>query len=313
MKVLLIQNPAAGHKKRGKPIRALLDALQREGAKVTVKTTNAAGDGEAIARAAGAAYDVIACAGGDGTLHEIVSGVLKGASAVTPLGFIPFGTTNDVAHSLGLPRRPADVGRLLLQGKHAPMDVGRFNGRHFVYTASFGTFSDIAYTTPRARKQRWGKLAYVFTGAAQMGRLRTQHATIDHDGGTETGEWALVAVTNARRIGGGFIRYRPEEAQLDDGMFELMMVKKPPGFLRMLWVLAKMALRLQDARYLRCVQTSRVRVTAAEPIPWCLDGENGGAWQDAAIAVLPRCIEVIHGERVEAFPAANMDAAMQGQ
>lgn len=296
MKVLLILNPAAGVKKGGRPLRALLKALRAEGAEVTLQTTHAIGEGEAIARSADASFDIIACAGGDGTLHEIVSGILARPGPPPPLGFVPFGTTNDVAHSLGLAKGPEAIGRALLYGRRAPMDIGTFNGRHFVYTASFGTFSDIAYTTPQARKRRFGKLAYVLTGVARLGSIRTQRATIVHDGGEEAGEWALVAVTNGRRIAGGFIRYRREEAPLDDGLFELLMVKKPPGFLRMIWVLAKMALRLPDARYILRTQTAHVRVTGEQPIPWCLDGEDGGTWKEAAIGVLPRCVEVVYGE-----------------
>jgi len=131
------------------------------------------------------------------------------------------------------------------------------------------------------------------TGIQRLRQIRSYTARIAHDHGEENGEYALVAITNARRTGGGFIRYSPQEAQLDDGVFELLLVKKPPHLLQTLLVLSRMAANKPDDEYIRRVQTSRASITSEAPIPWCLDGEFGGAHTEVDIQVQSRRISVI--------------------
>ncbi|MDL2318832.1 diacylglycerol kinase family lipid kinase [Eubacteriales bacterium OttesenSCG-928-A19] len=294
MKLLLIQNPVAGRNRKKTSVQDVLSLFAQSHVELTHRVTGQSGDCAAYARDADASYDAIVCMGGDGTLHEAVSGILERPDDL-PVGFIPYGTTNDLAYSLALPEDPIAAGRMIISGHSRRMDIGAFGERFFVYVASFGTFSDVVFWTPQSRKNRFGKMAYILTGALSLRRIRAHRAVIEHDHGTESGEFALVAMTNARRTAGGFIRYGPEEAAMDDGLFELMLVKKPRNLLMTLLVLTRMALNRQDDRYIRRVQTARARVSSDTPIPWCLDGEYGGSLKEVEIRVQPRRISVIQG------------------
>lgn len=275
----------------------MLKLFAQNNVELTHHITNKNEDSAQIVRQADDSYDAIICMGGDGTLHEVISGVLSRPD-VMPIGFVPYGTANDLAYTLGIPKAAKAAGALILQGYSQPVDVGAFNDQRFIYAASFGTFSDVAYLTPQSRKNRLGKLAYVLTGVQKLRGLKTYNATIEHDHGAESGEFALVAVTNARRAGGGFIRYTPDETKLDDGLFELLMVKKPNNFLQMLLVLGKMVVKAQDDQYIRRVQTANVRVKSPTPIPWCMDGEYGGSWHESDVSVIRRCVSLIRARPV---------------
>lgn len=292
--MLLIENPRAGRRKAKGYLDGVVRALRGREMDLTLVTTQRPGEAFEIARRDGAAYDVVACAGGDGTLHEVVSGLLEqpGRPAV---GYIPTGTSNDFAYSLRLDKSPERAGLTVLDGHPQPLDVGDMNGQPFIYLASFGTLSEVAYDTPQAQKNRWGMAVYIARGAWRLKDVRGYRATITHDGGTETGDFAFCSVSNARRIGGGLIRFDEGQVVMDDGLFEMVLVRKPEGFWRMVRVLLGLIAKRMDPRYVLMVKTAAVRVEAGEAVPWCVDGEDGGKFQRVEIALRPKRISMMTG------------------
>lgn len=295
MRILLIENPVAGEKKRDGYLEELMDTFAESNAEVDVCVTEKKGDANRYAReAAEKAYDIVVCVGGDGTLNEVVSGLMDYPDGPR-IGYIPAGISNDMAYSLRLPRQMGAAGRVALEGHEKRLDVGRMNGEHFVYLVSFGTLAEVAFDTPRDLKRRFGKMAYFVRGFLKLKDVRAQHAVVEHDGGLEEGDYVFCSVSNARRVGGGLIRFSAEQAVMDDGLFELLLVKKPRHFAEMIWVLLCIVFTGSNRHYVTLHHTSRARIIGDEPIHWCVDGEDGGVHLDAKVELCRQSARMMIG------------------
>lgn len=203
MNILLIENPAAGKRKKRAAQREAFHTRLKEGATVTRTQTGQKGDAYHQATAIPEnQYDLVVCAGGDGTLHEVVTGLLTSPSC-PPVGYLPSGTTNDFAYSLGLPMEPDDAAQAIMDGKIKRVDAGTVNGEPFVYLVSVGTLADVGFETSQTAKNRWGWPAYFLRGLRSLSRIAAHAAVIEHDGGCEKGEYVFCSVSNTKRIGGG--------------------------------------------------------------------------------------------------------------
>ena len=170
--LLFIVNPTAGRTQSKGPLFDAVSVFSDAGYLVRVRATAAHGDATAIAKEEGGEYDVVACCGGDGTLNETVDGLMR-LEHPPVLGYIPAGTTNDFATSLGIPKNMEKAARTAVDGLAVHVDVGRLNERHFAYVAAFGAFTDVAYATPQDAKNILGKLAYLVEGAQRLTSLQT--------------------------------------------------------------------------------------------------------------------------------------------
>ena len=185
-KLLFLYNTHAGKGLLKSRLAAVQDALAAAGWDVTIHPTQGAGDATAVAAARAGEFDRIVCSGGDGTLHEVVAG-LMGLENRPEVGYIPAGTTNDFAKNLSLPRGMEAMARVAAAGVPRPVDIGSFNDRYFIYVAAFGAFTDVAYSTPQPVKNIFGHLAYVLEGATRLGSIQAYPLTVEHDGGVEEG------------------------------------------------------------------------------------------------------------------------------
>ena len=170
-KLLMIVNPRAG---RSKPRGPLFDAARifcRAGYLLSIRDTDAPGEATAIAAGEGADYDAVVAVGGDGTLNEVISGLMK-LEKRPPLGYLAQGSTNDFASSLHISKKPAAAAEAMVSAAPRQLDIGRWNGRHFVYVASFGAFTKSSYTAPQAAKNALGHFAYILEGMKDLNSLR---------------------------------------------------------------------------------------------------------------------------------------------
>ena len=225
-RLLFIYNPQAGKGLIKPHLANVVDTFTKAGYLVTVWPTQGKEDATHVAARQGWWYDRVVCCGGDGTLSETVSGLL---TLDTPpvLGYIPAGTTNDFAKNLGLPRGVEKAAAVAAEGTPRPCDMGRFNDRTFVYVAAFGVFTDVSYDTPQEFKSAFGHLAYVLEAATKLGDLgRGYHLTVEHDGGTLEGDFIYGMVTNTNSVG-GFQIFPASQVSLDDGVFEVVLVRQP--------------------------------------------------------------------------------------
>ena len=295
-RLLLIYNPQAGRGIIKNHLAAVADLFTKAGYLVTVWPTQGKEDAAHVAAQQGWWYDRVVCCGGDGTLSETVSGLLT-LDQPPVLGYIPAGTTNDFSKNLGLPRGVENAAATAAAGVPRPCDMGRFNERTFVYVAAFGIFTDVSYGTPQHFKSAFGHLAYVLEGATKLGDLgRSHHLKAVYDGGELEGDFLYGMVTNTSSVG-GFKIFPPSQISLNDGVFEVVLIRQPRSLADFQETLLALARQSTGASgRVEAFHTSRLTITAQDPIPWTLDGEYGGAPETAKIENLHKALTLVWGK-----------------
>ena len=293
--LLFIYNPHAGQGRARGKLSDIVSTFTQNGFLPTVYPTQAAGDATELVRAIGADYARIVCCGGDGTLHEVVAALME-MEEPPVLGYIPAGTTNDFSKNLDLPRDMAQAAQVAAGGPAMRCDIGRFNDESFVYVAAFGAFTDVSYDTPQSFKNLFGHLAYVLQGIGKLGNLRSWQMRVEHDGGTLEGEFIFGMVGNTRSVG-GFQGWPAEEVELDDGKFEVILVRPPKNPLELQSILLSVITQNPgEEGPLVGFHTSRLKITCREEVAWTLDGEYGGSHKEVVIENVQRALTLCHGE-----------------
>ena len=289
--LLFLVNPKAGKAEIKNNLLDIIDQFVRHDWKVVVRTTQRAGEVTDIIREEACQYDMIVCAGGDGTLNEAVCG-LQQTSCRPKLGYIPAGTTNDFAVSLGIPRDAQYAATTITDGIPFSCDVGQFNGQHFVYVAAFGLFTEVSYSTPQQYKNALGRAAYILEGIKSLAEIKTHTLTIEHNGESITGEFIFGMVSNSTSVG-GFKMGDPKKVSMNDGLLEVTLVKKPRSILELQETIASLLQNDLTGPCLYTFHASEVRAHSDAEVPWTLDGEFGGSLCDVEICVKPQAYEIM--------------------
>ena len=296
-RALVIENPAAGGAKRSGTLRAVVRVLQERGCGFEMCVTNKFGDAtEYVRRYAGDA-DVIVCSGGDGTLGEVVEGVMRGGLN-TPICYLPSGTTNDMARALSLPLgRNASAcekaAEMFSGGQVRCHDAGLFNGgRCITYTAAFGAFADTSYKTPRVLKSLLGHNAYRVYGAACLRSVRPYRAVFDTDAGTYEGRFVFGCISNSTSVG-GVIRLSGYDVRYDDGLMELLLVRWPENPAQLARTLSAMIRGDYNREYFIFAHVTRVQASFEKPAEWTVDGEFAGTHQQVDVKVRPNAYRIL--------------------
>ena len=221
-KLLWIVNPHAGRGAMSGKIIGCVTAFQQAGFDVTLYVTQGAQDATRVARERAGEFDRIICAGGDGTLNEVVTGLMS-VEAPPPLGYIPAGTTNDFAQSLDIPKVPAEAAVIAAGDRLQALDIGRFNDRYFNYIAAFGVFTEVSYATPQQSKNIFGRAAYILEGVKALTNIKAYHIRVESDEVTAEDNFIYGMVTNSVSVG-GFKAITPDGVALDDGLHEVLLV-----------------------------------------------------------------------------------------
>ena len=291
-KLLMIVNPKAGrHKARG-PLFDAAAVLSQGGYLLSIHNTTAQpGDAAAAAEAAGGGYDAVAAVGGDGTLNEVVNGLMR-LEHPPLLGYLPQGSTNDFASSLRLPGKPAEAAAAMLSGTPRRLDVGCWNDRYFVYVASFGAFTRSSYTASQAAKNALGHFAYILEGMKDLNSLRPYRVKLTADGEVLDGEYLFGAVCNSTSIG-GLMKLEEERVVLDDGKFELLLIPNPrtPADLQNLAV--ALLNQQYDSEGLVFRHAASIHLETEEELPWSLDGEYAPSLPAVDIENRCRALEML--------------------
>jgi len=272
-KLLMIVNPTAGRTKSHAPLFDAAAVFSQAGFLLSIHNTAFPGDAVQTAAALGKEYDVVVAVGGDGTLNQVVSGLLTLPEETRPLlGYIAQGSTNDFAASLQIPSSPAEAASLIVKSAPRQLDIGRWNARHFVYIASFGAFTQSSYTAPQSAKNSLGHLAYILEGIKDLNTLRPYHIRLTADGEVLDGDYLFGAICNSTSIG-GLMHLNREYVTLDDGKFEMLLIPKPKSPAE----LPNLILNLLDQEFsyegLVFRHVSSIHIETAEELPWSLDGE----------------------------------------
>ena len=295
-KLLLIVNPVTAKQTVSPVLFDLVDLFEKGGYEIRVHITQHKDDTQETVKRLGEQFDTVVCAGGDGTLNETVSAVLE-LEHKPEIGYLPTGTTNDFAVSWGIPRRPLEAAARIVSSEPVPTDVNLFCGRPYIYVAAFGAFTEASYSTPQNMKQNLGWTAYILEGMKSVPNIRPVHMKIRHDGGEEEGNYLYGMLSNTRRVG-GFEMKMKEDISLCDGLMELILIRKPDNNADSAKMLGAVLMQDLTSEYMTFAHTASLRFEADEPVPWTLDGENGGAVKEGEITVLPRAIRLFGPEPV---------------
>lgn len=280
-RLLLIYNASAGRQKVKAMLPDILDVFAREGYLTTVVPTQARGDAVRAAAALGAGFDRVVCCGGDGTLNETVSGMMQVYDAMRPvLGYIPTGTTNDFSRNLSLPRGTENLAKTACGGVPRAIDLGRAGESWFTYVAAFGLFTDVSYNTPQNVKNLLGHTAYLIEGASRLTSVQSYAMRVECDQRVVEGEFIYGMVGNTVSVG-GLLNLPQELVKLDDGMFEVLLVRKPKNaleFQAIVRTLLAMEINKEEQEDSLVVgfSANQVTFTCENAVPWTLDGEFGG-------------------------------------
>ena len=289
--MLFIFNPHSGMQTVGRKLSEIVDLYTAAGWDVIVHPTQSGEDCRSTARRLANEVDRVVVAGGDGTLNGAVNGFMD-AGLIRPFGYIPCGSTNDFSHSIGVPVQIMPAAKNVLSGRPYSYDIGCMNGRYFNYVAGFGAFTEVTYTTPQNQKNAVGYFAYLISGAASLTNIVPYHVGYETDDRAGEGDYILGLVTNTLQVG-GMKNLLPKDIALNDGLFEVLLVKNPKNPLDLNKILTAVMKRDYSADCFDYFKTERITFHSQKPLAWTLDGENGGAYSDTAISCRRQALSIL--------------------
>ena len=290
-RLLFLLNPNAGKGQIKNKLLAIVDVMVKEGYEVTVYPTQERDDARMLIKERAGDYDLIVVSGGDGTLDEIVTGMIQ-SGFCTPIGYIPAGSTNDFGKSLSIPKNMRQAAENIVQGKAFACDYGRFNEDVFVYIAAFGLFTDVSYETGQEIKNVLGHMAYLLEGMKRLSSIRTFHMKVRWEGREIEEDFIFGMITNSISVG-GFKNITGKNVKLDDGVFEVTLIKNPRNPVELSNIMLSLINRNIDSDTMYCFRTAQLELESEEPVAWTLDGENGGQHTKVEIKNVCRGIEII--------------------
>ena len=291
-RLLLIMNPTSGTKKANPHLPEILSIFSRAGYACMTFMTQKRGDATELAAEFAGDSDLLVCIGGDGTFNEVISGLVR-SGAKTPVGYIPAGSTNDFASSLGLPKNVLQAAQAIVAGNAVAYDVGRFRDRYFTYVASFGAFTKTSYATPQNVKNVLGHLAYVLGGIRELSSLHRYHVALSLDDGLrEEGDYIFGAISNSTSVG-GILTLDPEIVDMNDGRFELLLVRYPSGMGELAEIIRSLSVQHYDSPALIFRSARKLTVEADPGMDWTLDGEFAPGSPSIEIENLHSAINIV--------------------
>lgn len=273
-KMYFIYNPHAGMERIRSNLLDIIDIFVKSGYEVTVYPTQNSGDAIDAVVNMKDGYDMLACAGGDGTLDEVVAGMIKRKTRI-PIGYVPAGSTNDFARTLKIPRDMRKAAEVVTQGVEFKCDMGSFNDKYFVYVAAFGLFTDISYGTGQDMKNSFGHLAYLIEAMSRIGPVKSFHLTVEHDGIKEEDDYVYGMISNSLSVG-GISNLAQKDVILDDGLFEVTLIKTP-GDTAAFGEIAAAIVNGISNDFVSFFKTEEIHFSSKSAVDWTLDGEFGGS------------------------------------
>ncbi|MCL1903628.1 MAG: YegS/Rv2252/BmrU family lipid kinase [Oscillospiraceae bacterium] len=285
-KLLLIINPNAGKMKANSTLLELVSKFSSCNYEVTVFPTEKKSDAEKKVVKCGEGYDLVVCYGGDGTLSETVNGIAR-LDSPPIFSFVPSGTANDFAATVGMPSDIGEAVNKIVNGKNHPLDIGKLyhkhtSGKYFVYIAAFGLFTSVAYTVPQDMKKAFGQLSYVMEGIKQAIDVTSYKMTIEWGDKVIKDDFVIGLITNTTSVAGMF-KLDKSKVKLDDGEFELLLVKNPNNPILLSKIIMDLSVQRFDPNYVIFERAAKVKIRCDEAVAWCLDGENGGMYKSVTV------------------------------
>lgn len=300
-KLLYIYNPNAGRQQSRAVLAEAIEALAAQGYELTVFPTTEKGDAVDAAFRMAPRHDRVVCCGGDGTLNEVVSGLLRLPEEERPtLGYIPMGSANDFARNIDLPKTVTEQAKVAATAGGRLIDMGMSSGYPFTYVTAFGLFTEVSYSTPQSMKNLLGHFAYLLEGAGQLMSVPSYHMTVLAEGHEPVeGDFIYGMVGNTVSLG-GVVSLPKALVKQDDGEFEVILVRKPRTIKDWQEILVAAAdLHLPCSGALEAFSAKKVTFRCDHPVAWTVDGEFGGERMETEVSVLPRSICIAAGEKAD--------------
>ncbi len=289
--VLLIINPKAGKMQAKTAMYDIIAPLCSHGIDPTVHITSAQCDATQYIAEHGSKFDTVICVGGDGTLNETITGVIS-LEKPAAIGYIPAGSTNDLASSLGLPKDIPSAIKAIINGEPKYFDIGKLNDSYFSYIACFGAFTKTSYATPQNLKNSLGHFAYVLEGIKSLGEIKPYHAKITVDGDEVEGDYLYCAVSNSTSVA-GMIKLDKDLVDFTDGIFEIILVKAPKDLIEFNKIISSITLGKFDTDMVSFFHGKDFTFTVKNKIGWTVDGEYAGSFRNAEIHCIHNKIQII--------------------
>ena len=289
--MLFILNPKAGMRKATKMLADILENFNRADFAVQVYVTAGPKDAVSAVKKYATGKDLVVCCGGDGTFNETVTGLME-AGLEIPIGYIPAGSTNDFATSLGLSTDPITAAKQIVKGSPERFDVGKFGDRFFSYVASFGAFSRASYNTPQNIKNALGHTAYLLEGIGELSQIRKIHMRFELDEDVVEDDYLFGAVCNSTSIG-GILTIDPHQVDMGDGMFEVLLVRAPRDLAEITECILAVQKQQYNCRMMTFRSVKSVKVFADQDIDWTLDGEKAPGSEEISVVNLHHAIQLI--------------------
>lgn len=309
-KLLFIINPKAGRTAIKTDLFEIIMTFADAGYEVVTYPTTGPEDAERKVIADGADYDLIVCAGGDGTLENTICGYMNMGEKKVPIGYIPVGTTNDFARSLKISRKPLVAANQIVGGKKKLIDVGSLDDKYFIYIAAFGIFTDISYSTNQQLKKVMGHSAYVLEGIRNITNFKTYNIEAQLDDALITGEYIYGMITNSFSVAGFKIR-GTKYVVLDDGKFDCLFIKKPQNITELQQIVSSMLTNnlddMEENEMFFSCKASRVKIKCDKPIAWTVDGEYGGDKTEVDIINHRQAVSIYLDENYELYSSEEVE------
>lgn len=280
--VLLIVNPNAGRGKVQKRIPEIQKDLIKTGYNVDIINTQKNFSAKDIIKQYNKKIDIVICCGGDGTVNDLVNAVMS-LEDRPKISFIPLGTVNDFARTIGLSRKKYFKQEILKDYSNKKVDIGNFNGKHFSYVAAFGAFTAVSYVTSQKLKKCFGKLAYFFVGIKYFFKIKGYKIRLNIDGEKIERQCIYGSVSNSKSIG-GFQWFRKRDFAVNDGKFEVLLINKPKHKIQYISIVFDILFKRYQSKNFFYRQGNKVEITTENSMAWTIDGEFGGRTKETRIS-----------------------------
>ena len=278
--MLLVANPKAGKCAAKERLFDIISLFSKKGYTVTVYPTKREGTAEHV-KEVSPLYDLVVCCGGDGTLSEVIAGVY--ASGIrTPIGYIPMGSTNDFAVSLGIPKNPILAARAIINGKLCNHDIGTVNGRVFSYIAATGAFTKASYSASQRLKNSLGHFAYIIEGSKCLSQIKSFHVKAVFDGKDIEGDYIYASVSNTTSVA-GLVKMDRDAVNFADGSFEFLLVRKPKSLAESAELITNLLSNKLKGACFELHHAARVEMHFDKPMYFSVDGEKSEPYKDVVI------------------------------
>ena len=273
-RMLFVFNPKAGKGRIKMHLLDIVDIFNKGGYEVIIRATQGPKDAYEQVKEYADQVDLIACSGGDGTLDEVVTGIVEVGSQ-TPIGYIPAGSTNDFANSLFMPKSMTAAASMIMEEQIYHCDIGKFNNQTFAYVAAFGLFTNVSYETDQDLKNVLGHVAYLLEGVKRLFDIKSYHMKVTSEEIQVEDDFIVGMITNSRSVG-GFKNLTGKNVDMNDGLFEVTLIRHPKNPLQLQEIMTALVMAEDNTDMIYSFKSKKLMIETEEEVPWTLDGEFGG-------------------------------------